>query len=138
VNQGADQPRVMGMQPSHQIGPALGAQDLLLHPAKYLLNLLIKFGAVSDDQHPAVGHIFTDPLGQPDHGQALAAALGMPDDAAIPAVDIGLGSPNTEILVMAAGLLGARIKHHKIVDQLQKARLTAQLRQVLIQQSDTR
>ena len=138
MHQGADQPGIMGMQTGHQIGTALGAQDLLLHPTEYLLNLLIEFSAVGDDQHPAVGHIFADPLGQPDHGQALAAALGVPDDAAIPAADICLGGTDAEILVMAAGFLGARIKHDKVVDQLQKARLTAQLRQMLVQQIGTR
>ena len=126
------------MQTGHQIGTALGTQDLLFHPTEYLLDLLIEFGTVGDDKHTAVGHIFADPLGQPDHGQALAAALGVPDDAAIPAADISLGGTDAEILVMAAGFLGARIKHDKVVDQLQKARLTAQLCQMLVQQIGTR
>ena len=31
-------------------------------------------------------HVLADPLGEPDHGQALAAALGVPDDAALAAL----------------------------------------------------
>ena len=39
--------------------------------------------------------VLADPLGQPDHGQALAAALGVPDDAALALARRAPGRPCT-------------------------------------------
>ena len=73
--------------------------------------------------------MFANPLRQPDHGQALAAALGVPDDAALMALHVGLGLPYAEVLVMAAGLLDARIEDDEVVDDLKQALLAAELAQ---------
>ena len=72
----------------------------------------------------------TDPLGQPDHGQAFAAALGVPDDAAFAALHTGLRRLYAEVLVVAADLLDARIEDDEIVDDLQQPLLAAELAQL--------
>jgi hypothetical protein len=68
-----------------QVGAALGAVDL---PSS--LTPLKTFSICSSSSVRSVmistrasGTVLADPLGQPDHGQALAAALGVPDDAAL-------------------------------------------------------
>ena len=66
-----------------QVRAAAGAVDLLVHALEDLLDLLVQLGAVGDHQHPGIGDILADPLRQPHHGQRLAAALGVPDDAAL-------------------------------------------------------
>jgi len=66
-----------------QIGAAFGAMDAFLHAGKNAFDLLVEFDAVGDDQHARAGDVFADPFGQPDHRQAFAAALGVPDDAAL-------------------------------------------------------
>ncbi|MNC67648.1 hypothetical protein D3C75_1181610 [compost metagenome] len=101
---------------TYQIGPTLGTQDLLFNPGKYLLYLLIEFGTVSDDQDTAVSDILSDPLGQPHHGQAFTATLGMPDDPALMTFNKTLGRRDPEILVMATGLLHPTIEHDKVVN----------------------
>ncbi len=62
--------------------------------------------------------MLADPLGQPDHGQAFAAALGVPDDAAFAALHAGLRRLHAEVLVVAADFLDARIEDDEIVDDL--------------------
>jgi len=51
----------------------------------------------------------------------------VPDDAALAAADELLRRAHAEVLVVAAELLGADVEHHEVVDQLQQARLAAQL-----------
>ena len=58
----------------------------------------------------------------------------MPDDAALAPVDKVLRRLHAEVLVLAAQLLGARVKHHKVVHQLQQAGLVADLQKVAVQQ----
>ncbi|MNM91814.1 hypothetical protein D3C81_1041240 [compost metagenome] len=116
VYQRAKQPRVCLVKTTYQIGPTLGTQDLLFNPGKYLLYLLIEFGTVSDDQDTAVSDILSDPLGQPHHGQAFTATLGMPDDPALMTFNKTLGRRDPEILVMATGLLHPTIEHDKVVN----------------------
>ena len=74
-------------------------------------------------------HVLANPLGQPDHGQALAAALGVPDDAALAPLHELLRGLHAEILVVAAELLDAGVEDDEVVDQFQKPRLVAELDQ---------
>ena len=97
---------------------------------KDLLDLLVQFGAVGDDQHPRILHVLAYPLGQPHHRQALAAALRVPDDAALAPADELLRGLHAEILVVAAELLDAGVEHDEVVDQLQQPRLAAELQQM--------
>ena len=57
--------------------------DILPDALENLLDLLVQLGAVGNDQHAAAGNALADPLRQPDHDQALAAALGVPENAAL-------------------------------------------------------
>ena len=64
--------------------PFLCSVDILVDAVEDLFDLLVQFRAVSDDQHPTASHMLANPLRQPHHGQALSAALGVPNDAAFP------------------------------------------------------
>ena len=50
---------------------------------EYALDLLVQLVAVGDDGDAGVGVVLQDPFGQQHHDDALAAALGVPDDAAL-------------------------------------------------------
>ena len=72
MNQRAEQPRLGLSQPGHQINAAFGPAYFLIHANEDLFNLLIKLGTIGDDEHPGISDVLPYPLGQPDHGQALA------------------------------------------------------------------
>ena len=129
VDQRADQPFVAGVERPHEIGAAPGAANGLADTLEDPLDLFVQLGAVGDDQHPAAGHVLADPLREPDHGQALAAALGVPDDPVLAAPDARLRRPHPEVLVVAAGLLHARIEDHEVVHDLEQTLLGAELAQ---------
>ena len=129
VDQRADQPFVAGVERPHEIGAAAGAVNGFADALEDPLDLLVQLGAVGDDQHPAAGHVLADPLREPDHGQALAATLGVPDDAALAAPDARLCRPHPEVLVVAAGLLHARIEDHEVVHDLEQPLPGAELAQ---------
>ena len=133
VNQRAEQPGRGGIQPGDEVRAALRPVDLFIDPKKDLLDLLVQFGAVGDDQHPGVLHVLANPLGQPHHDQALTAPLSVPDDAALAPLHMGLRCAHTEILIMPAQLLDAGVENDEIVDQLQKAGLGADPRERLVE-----
>ena len=74
---------LVGVELGDQVRAALGAVDVLVDALEHLLDLLVQFRAVGDDQHAGIGDVLPNPLGEPDHDQALAAALRVPDDAAL-------------------------------------------------------
>ena len=134
VHQRADQRLGRAVELVDQVEAARAAADVLVHALEDLLDLLIELGAVGHHQHPCARYVLANPLGQPHHGQALAAALGVPNDAALAPADEVLRRLHAEVLVLAAELFGARIKHHKVVHQLQQAGLVADLQNVAVQQ----
>lgn len=71
--------------------------------------------------------MLADPLRQPDHRQALAAPLGVPDDAALAPPHMFCRSAHAEVLVVATCLFGAGIEDDKIVDDLEQPLLAADL-----------
>ena len=81
----------------------------------------------------ASGDVLANPLGQPHHGQALARALvcQMMPPSRLPTRSCA--ALHAEILVVAAGLLHAGVEDHEVVDDLQEARLGAQLGQRAVQ-----
>ena len=107
VNQRADQPLLACVQRTYQILAAPGSVDVFADAVEDLLDLFVEFGAIGNDQDSPIQHILANPLREPDHRQALAAALGMPDDATLAAFHLGLRRLDAEILVVAAGLLDA-------------------------------
>ena len=60
----------------------------ILHHA---LNLFVEFVAVGDDRDAGLRIMFQKPLGEQHHEDTLAAALSVPDDAALAFADAYLG-----------------------------------------------
>ena len=130
VDERADQPLLGLVECRDEVGAALGAINLLVDTLEHALNLLVEFSAVGD-QKDAVGSVlFTDPLGQPHHRQALAGALRVPDQALL----LGpLGDPVHRLvdgpeLLIAADLLnpppavGIGLEDNEMCQQVQQPR----------------
>src|SRR5208337_5416569 len=98
-----------------KIGAAGRAVDVLVDALEHLLDLLVKFGAVGDDQDAGILDVLANPLGEPDHRQALARALGVPDDAALLPLHVILRGTDSEILVVAAELLDPGVEDDEVV-----------------------
>jgi len=116
-----------------QVGAAVGAVDLLAHAQEVPLDLLVQLDPVGDDKHARVRHVLADPARQPDHGQRLAGALRVPDDAPFAAADVRLAGAHCEVLVGPADLLAAGIEGDEVVDQLQQPRRIDQPQQRAVQ-----
>ena len=110
----------------------LGADDggVLHHP----LDLLIQLVTVRDDEDACVGVVLQQPLGDQHHDDALAAALGVPDDAALAPGDALLGSLHAEELVRPRHLLVAGVEDDEVADQVEQSSLGAELRQRPVEQ----
>ena len=93
---------------------------LIASPAsvKTPLDLLVQLVAVGDDGDAGVGVVLQNPLGQQHHDDALAAALRVPDDAALAFAHMLLRRLDAEILVHARQLLHAAVEQHEVVHQL--------------------
>ena len=83
VDQRAEQARRGLAELAHQVAAAAGAGDRLARLGEDALDLLVQLVAVGDDDHAGVGLVLQNPLGQQHHDDALAAALRVPDDAAL-------------------------------------------------------
>ena len=83
VDQRAQQARLGLAELGHQVAAAAGALDGLARLGEDPLDLFVQLVAVGDDGHAGVGVVLQNPLGQQHHDDALAAALGVPDDAAL-------------------------------------------------------
>jgi hypothetical protein len=134
VNQRTHQPRHSCIQLRDQVRAALGAIDLFVDPKKYFFDLLVQFGSVSDDQYPRIFHVLANPLRKPHHRQALARPLGIPNDATLAALHMGLRGAHAEILAVAAEFFCPSVEDDEVVDQLQKSGLAAQLNERPVQQ----
>jgi len=95
---------------------AHAGMDAFVHALEDLLNLIIQFSAVGDDQYAGIAVVLTYPFCQPYHSQGLSAALGVPDDAAFPAVDEVLCRLYAEVLVVTTEFLITRIEDYEIMD----------------------
>ena len=133
VDQRTHQPFDTGLQGQHQVGAAARAVDILADAFEDLFDLLVQLGAVGDDKHPAISHVLANPLRQPNHGQAFAASLGMPEDAALAALHPRLCRLHACILVVAADFLDAGVEDDEVMYHLQQPLLAAQLAQLLKQ-----
>ena len=83
VDQRAEQARRGLAELAHQVAAAAGAVDRLARVGEDALDLLVQLVAVGDDGDAGVGVVLQNPLGQQHHDDALAAALRVPDDAAL-------------------------------------------------------
>ena len=90
----------------------LGADDSgVLHHA---FDLLVQFVAVGDDEDAGLGIVLQQPLGEQHHQDALAAALGVPDDAALALGDAFLRGLHAEELVRPRHFLEPASKMMKL------------------------
>ena len=103
---------------------------VLHHP----LDLLVQLVAVGDDEDARLGVVLQQPLGDQHHQDALAAALGVPDDAALALGDALLRGLHAEELVRPRHLLLAGVEDDEVADQVEQPRLVAQLRQRPVEQ----
>ena len=117
-----------------QIFSALSADDILIHTLVILFDLLIQFLAVGNDQYTRIGIILQNPLGEPHHRQTLAAALGMPNDAAVLLVRQTMLRPlDGIVLIIAADLFDALIEDYKVVDQIKETLFVKQGKKLFFQ-----
>ena len=133
VHQGADQPGAGLAEHLQQVGAAAAAMDTLVGAAKNSFDLLVQLISIGDDHYPGVGVGGQDPAGEQHHDDAFAAALGVPDDAALAAAHEGLGGFDAEILMHPGQLFGAGVKEHKIPHQLNQPIFAAEVEQILVQ-----
>ena len=125
---------IESVQAFKQIFSALSADNIFIHTLVILFNLLIQFLAVGNDQDTRIGIVLQNPLREPHHRQALAAALGMPDDAAALLVRQTVLRPfNGIVLIIAADLFDALIKDHKVVDQIKETLFVKQCEKLFFQ-----
>ena len=61
--------------------------------------------------------VLQNPLGQKHHDDALAAALGVPDDAALLLTDVLLASFGAKILMHTGQLLPTTVEYHEVPHQ---------------------
>ena len=127
VHQGAEQPGCGLVQGLHQLSATAAALDGFTRSTEHSFDLLVELIAVGDDHHAGIGVVGQNPTGQQHHHDALAAALGVPDDAAAALLHKLLGGLNAEILVDTGQLLAAAIKEHEIAHQLDQSVLAADL-----------
>ena len=127
VDDGSDHVRLAAFQQLHQVPPAGGPGRIQTGVGKGGGNLPVQFFPVGDNDHLGitVGELHQQVFGQHDHGQAFAAALGVPDDAALPVAPLIqlLNSPNDlldrKVLLVTADFLHIGVKKNKIADQFQ-------------------
>ena len=120
MDQRADEPGCGRVEPVDQVLTTRGAIDIFIDAQKDTFDLLIQLCPVGDDQDAGVLYVLAHPFGQPDHGEALAAALGVPDDAALAFSHPPLGGFHAEILVVAADLLDAGVEGDEVVNEFQQ------------------
>ena len=131
LDERTDQRLVGALQDLDQVRPARRPVDVLVHAVEDHLDLLVELLAIGDDQHAAVHALeLADPLRQPHHREALAAALGVPDDPAFAPLDEGLCLLHAEVLVVAANLLDAGVEHHEVVEEFEQAGGSAEVLEI--------
>jgi hypothetical protein len=133
VHQRAEEPGRRLAELLHEIPAAAGPVDFLPGAAEHPRDLLVERVAVGDHRHAGLGDVFQDPLRQQDHDDALPAALGVPDDAALAPRDVPLGRLDAEILVGPGHLLHPAVEEDEIVHQLQQALRGAHPAQVFVE-----
>ena len=104
-----------------EVAAALGTIDVLIHTFEHSLDLLIQLNAVGDDENATVGHVFPNPLGQPDHREGFTAALCVPDDAPLSTADVFLRGLDREVLIVTGDFLDAAVEGDEVMDKFQEA-----------------
>src|SRR3989442_1060990 len=126
-NKGEGEPLFVHVKDTHEIRAAFRPVNILADALENLFDLLVQFGAVGDDQDAAAGDVLANPFSEPYHDQTLAAALRMPDDAALAPLHARLSGADSRVLIVTAGLLDAGVEDDEVVHELEQALLVAEL-----------
>ena len=118
MDEGADKPGGAGVERGDEVLAASRAIDIFVDALEDFFDLLVQFGAVGDDQDTSILHVLANPLGEPDHRQALAAPLRMPDDATFAFAHPLLRCPYTKVLIGSTELLYTSVEDDKVVNDL--------------------
>ena len=129
VDERANEPRRGGIELADQILSALGAANVFVNVSEHILNLLIQFDAVGDDKNTRVLDILTNPSGEPNHCETLAATLCVPNNAAFAFANAFLRGADDKVLIRATDFFGPCIEDDKVVDDFEKPFLVAELEQ---------
>ncbi len=127
VNQRAQQARRGLSELSHQVASAAGALDGFAGVGEDAFDLLVQLVAVGNDHHARMRLVLQNPLGQQHHHDTFAAALGMPDNAALVRIDMCLRRFDTEILMHARQFFLSGIEQHEVMHQFNEPVLAAHL-----------
>ena len=123
VNQRAEQARLRLAELPHQVAAAAGARDRLRRRSVKTRSICLSSSSRSVMMATrAFGIVLQDPLGEQHHHDALAAALRVPDDAALLLAHVRLRRLDAEILVRPRQLLHAAVEEHEVVHQLDQPR----------------
>ena len=126
VDNGGDHIRLAAAQQLYQMPPAGGPCRTEAGMGKCGCDLPVQIFTIGDNNHlrVTIRQLHQEILRQHYHGQAFAAALRVPDNAALPvALFIGLrNGPDDlldgEILLIPADFFHVGVKEHKVADQL--------------------
>lgn len=106
--------------------------------AHHTFDLFVEFVAVGDDEDAGLGIVFEEPLGDEHHEDALTAALGVPDDAALALGDAFLRGLYAVELMQAGHLFSASVEDDEVTDEIEQAGLFAHLCQRSVEQGSGR
>ena len=128
VNQGSDEPGSRMIQLTKKVAATGGVIEgillILIQQAAITETvgyLFIQFVTVGNDDHAGILDVLFNPLGQPDHCEGLAGALGVPDDTAILGPNAGDGRLQGEELIGTGNLFCASIVDDAVVDEVDEA-----------------
>src|ERR1700730_7023576 len=126
VDQRAQQARRGLAQLVDQVDAAAGALDGLACLGEDPGDLLVELVAVGDNGHAGVRIVLQNPLRQQHHHDAFAAALRVPDNAALAVAHMLLRRLDAEILMYTRQLFYTAVEEHKIMHQFDQPVLAAQ------------
>ena len=128
VNQRSDEPRGRIVQLAQKVtatgGVIEGIRLISIEQAavtETVGDLFVQFVSVGDNDYAGILDVLLNPLGQPDHCEGLAGALGMPDDTAVFGLDARNGRLQGEKLIRAGNLLRATVVNDAVMDEVKEA-----------------
>ena len=133
MDERAEQSRVWLAEFANEFGSRASTLDGNAGCVKYPFDLLVEFVSVRDDDDARSRISLENPLGKQDHDNALATALGMPDDTALLFLDVLLSGLDAEALMRSRQLFCACIEEDEVVQQPDEPRFLADLREIFLE-----
>src|SRR6266702_4211966 len=97
---------------------ALSDDPGILH---HSLDLLVQLVAVGDNKDAGLGIVFHQPFGEEHHKDALAAALGVPDNAALALTDTLLRRLHARELMWPGHFFDSIVEDDEVTNQVEQA-----------------